>query len=131
MTSEQKKQIKKMREKLCTYAEIATSLGLSLNSVKSYCLRNNLNTEALKQNAKLCKNCGTPIMQQAKTKPYVFCCEDCKLAWWKKHKTEHNSNFIRNHTCPTCSKTFSDYNSAKRIYCSEKCYQRRNINGKN
>lgn len=131
MTAEQKSIIKNMRRKMHSYTEIADVTGLSINTIKSYCYRNGLNTDELLKNGTTCKNCGTTIMKQSKTKPRVFCCDDCKLDWWKKHKTEHNSNFIRNYTCPTCGKTFSDYNSAKRVYCSEKCYQRRNSNGQN
>lgn len=129
MTNEQKSTIKRMREKLCSYAEIATSLGLSLNSVKSYCLRNHLNTEAIKQNAKRCKHCGKPIFKGSKTKPRVFCCDTCKFAWWKENKSHEHSHLIEDHICLTCGKHFNDYASANRKYCSAKCYQRRNCNG--
>ncbi len=129
MTNEQKIQIKLMREKLCGYAEISKALGLSLNSVKSYCLRNHLNTEALTKNAKRCKNCGKPIVAVSKTKPRIFCCDKCKLTWWKEHKNQNHSRFITEHICQTCGNVFNDYASANRKYCSEKCYQRRNYNG--
>lgn len=129
MTNEQKSNIKKMREKLYSYAEIAEILGLSLNSVKSYCLRKGLNTDALIKNAKRCKYCGKPIVELSKTKPRIFCCDACKLAWWKKHKTEQHSSYIAELTCPTCGKKFTAYKSSKRKYCSERCYQRRHCNG--
>ena len=129
MTNEQKNTIKKMREKLCSYAEIAEILGLSANTIKSYCLRNGLNTEVLINKAKRCKNCGKPIAEISKTKPRVFCCDACKIVWWKTHKTEHKSSFIIEQICPTCGKHFTAYKSSKRKYCSEQCYQRRNSNG--
>ena len=129
MTNEQKNTIRKMREKLCSYAEISGVLGLSVSSIKSYCLRNELNTETLMSNVKRCKNCGKPLVEVSKTKPRVFCCDACKLTWWKKHKTNHKSPLIVEHTCLTCGKGFTAYKSSKRKYCSEQCYQRRNCNG--
>ena len=129
MTNEQKITIKKMREKLCSYAEIATLLGLSLNSVKSYCLRNHLNTEAITQNAKRCKYCGKPIIEPCKTKPRVFCNNTCKISWWKENKSHDHSRLVKENICLTCGKHFNDYASANRKYCSAECYQRRNCNG--
>ena len=129
MTNEQKRIITRMREKLCSYAEIADALGLPFNSVKSFCFRNDLTTEALTKEAKVCKNCGKPIVSKSKTKPRIFCCDACKLAWWKKHKTEHTSSFLVEVSCPTCGASFTAYKSSKRKYCSEQCYQRRNCNG--
>ena len=129
MTNEQKKIIKRMREKLCSYAEIADALGISFNSVKSFCLRNGLTTEALTKDATKCKACGKPIISKSKTKPRIFCNDACKLIWWKEHKTEHSSSYIVEHSCPTCGKKFTAYKSSKRKYCSELCYQRRNYNG--
>lgn len=129
MTNEQKITIKTMREKLCSYAEIAEKLRISVNSVKSYCLRNHLNTEVLVKNAKKCKNCGKPIVVDSRTKPRVFCSNECKVYWWKNHKSADNSNFVQEHTCTTCGKSFSAYTTANRKYCSLQCYQRRNFNG--
>ena len=129
MTAEQKTKIKAMRQNLCSYSEIAEALGLPLNSVKSYCLRNQLNTEAIKKNTRPCKNCGKPIASHSKTKPRLFCCNECKVTWWKKQKTSRDSAFVKEHICPTCGKPFFDYESAGRKYCSIPCYQRRNRNG--
>lgn len=129
MTDEQKNKIKNLREKFFSYADIADKLGLSTNAVKSFCFRSGLNTDALIENAKPCKNCGKPIASIAKTKPRIFCCNQCKIAWWKKHKTEEHSHMIKEQICPVCGTAFSDYVSANRKYCSLSCYQRRNQNG--
>ena len=50
MTNEQKLMIEAYRRNGVGYKQIAKELGLSPNSVKSYCRRNNLSNEALKQN---------------------------------------------------------------------------------
>ena len=42
MTQEQKNQVARMREKNLGYAHIASELGISLNTIKAYCRRNNL-----------------------------------------------------------------------------------------
>ena len=130
MNGEQKMQIREMREKLCSYAEIAEATGLSVNTVKSYCYRNGLNKTELSKDLQLCKNCNNAIALKSKTKPRKFCSDACKLAWWKKHKGKQKSRFMSTLKCPTCGKKFTAYKSAKRKYCSENCYQRRNANEK-
>ena len=129
MTDKQREKIKSMRERFCSYAEIADELCLPLSSVKSFCLRNNLNTETLIKDAKVCKHCGKPIVVCSKTKPRLFCSTECKAAWWKEHKAKANSKLVKEHICHTCKKPFFDYASANRKYCSLACYQRRNQDG--
>lgn len=126
MTPEQKAMIQNMRHKLCSFVEIAGVLGLPVNTIKSYCYRNKLNTEELLKNAVACKNCGKPIAKIAKTKPRIFCCDTCKLSWWKNHIDEHRKSCKTEFICKTCGTSFTDYPSAERKYCSHKCYRRRN-----
>ena len=127
MTPEQKTIIINMRCKLFSYAEIAEVLGLpSINTVKSFCYRNHLNTEELLKDSGVCKNCGKPFVRITKTKPRIFCSDACKLAWWKNHTNEHKRTCKTKFVCKTCGKSFTDYPSSQRKYCSEKCYQRRN-----
>ena len=131
MTAEQKSIIKNMRGKLYSYTEIADIVGLPVNTVKSYCYRNRLNTENLIMSITPCKNCGTPIVSQSKTKPRVFCCDSCKLTWWKNNRERSTNTSEIRFTCPTCGNEFIAYKSANRKYCCSSCYQRRNSNGKN
>ena len=42
MTLEQKKQIAQMREQNLGYAYIAKEMGISVNTIKAYCRRNDL-----------------------------------------------------------------------------------------
>lgn len=49
MTNEQKLQIAAYRKTGMGYKQIAKELDLSVNSVKSYCRRNGLSSEALEQ----------------------------------------------------------------------------------
>ncbi len=127
MTPEQKTIIQNMRRRLCSYAEIAGVLGFSsVNTIKSYCYRNNLNTEKLLKDVGICKNCGKPFVKANKTKPRIFCSDACKLVWWKSHANEHKRTCKTEVVCKNCSKRFLAYPSAERKYCSEQCYRRRN-----
>ena len=49
MTHEEKKQIGKMRAAGMSYARIAESLDISINSVKSYCRRHGLGADTALQ----------------------------------------------------------------------------------
>ena len=63
MTNEQKKMIEEYRRKGVGYKQIAKERGLSPNSVKSFCRRNHLSNEDLKQNESesFCEQCGNPV----------------------------------------------------------------------
>lgn len=57
------------------YKQIAKELDLSANSVKSYCRRNGLSSEALEQSLpeSACENCGKSIEQKKGKKKKRFC----------------------------------------------------------
>lgn len=124
MTKLQKEQIHHLRQKLTPYSQIAGLLGLSMNTVKSYCYRHGLNTETLNSINGYCQQCGKPLIS-AKTKPRRFCSTACKTAFWNGHRRERASNQITMHACLVCGENFSDYHSVGRKYCSQACYQKR------
>ena len=63
MTLEQKKQITEMREHNLGYAYIARELGISLNTVKAFCRRNDLSGNR--------SNANTQIENIAETSPEI------------------------------------------------------------
>ena len=131
MTESQKETIKVMRKSLLGYKKIAEKTGLSPSAIKAYCYRNGLNTEAIKNSAGFCKNCGKPILEASKTRPRLFCCNECKSVWWNKRNFDHKkSQLIITLTCPICGKEYVDYGSAKRKYCSRICFQNRKKSNK-
>lgn len=74
MTKEQQMQmIRNMRLQGASYAVIAEATGLSRNTVKSLCRRNDI---AILDNAStdgnLCKNCGDPLRQHPRSKRKIF-----------------------------------------------------------
>ena len=85
MTDAQKEQVRYLRCEGLGYGAIATRLGISENTVKSFCRRNNLTGVASKEPVVVCRNCGRPLPQYPKRKQRKFCSEACRRAWWKLH----------------------------------------------
>lgn len=122
MTNEQKEKITEMRHNGVSYSVIASMLGISKETIKSFCRRNSLTAEKnLSEINTLCRNCCTPIVQNPKTRKKVFCCSECHIDWWKKHPLPLNNTSYR-HACKNCGKTFTAYGHTKRKYCSHVCY---------
>ena len=88
MTTAQKERIEYLRGKGDSYAAIAADLGISENTVKSYCRRNNIGV-AIKQELPVdtdaCANCGIPLQHMRGSKQKRFCSDKCSMAWWKAH----------------------------------------------
>ena len=91
MTDNQKSQIIKLRAAGNGYGKIAQTLGISLNTVKSFCRRNDINGNAaiepsvtLTGETTACENCGREIQQIAKQKKKRFCCDKCRNEWWTR-----------------------------------------------
>ena len=93
MTNVERDYIIRYRQAGKSCAEIARILGLSANTVKSFCQRNNIvpimpNTQAslptLSETVCLC--CGEKVTQQPHRKPKRFCSDACRLRWWHAHR---------------------------------------------
>ena len=115
MNIAQKQRISELRGAGATYATIAMELGLSENTVKSYCRRNN----AVRKNA--CPMCNKPLEHLPQKKQKRFCSDKCRLAWWAKNPDSLNRRAIYNFACLHCNKNFTAYGNAKRKYCSRTC----------
>ncbi|MEG2022204.1 MAG: hypothetical protein RR087_10540 [Oscillospiraceae bacterium] len=70
MTENQKKQIDKMRFDGCGYMKIANAMGISENTIKSYCHRQKDNTKKFD----CCAECGKAI-DKSKRHGRRFCCK--------------------------------------------------------
>ena len=127
MTDIQRTRIKELRRDGFSYSRIAATLGLSENTVKSFCRRNNLggfNTETNTNDGILCRQCRTPLIQTAGVKQKRFCSDKCRMAWWNDHPEAVNRKAIYTFTCPICGRDFESYGNKKRKYCSRACYGR-------
>jgi endogenous inhibitor of DNA gyrase (YacG/DUF329 family) len=126
MTSLQKERIKKMRGNGESYAIIAVSLGISENTVKSYCRRNNLGAEYIAGQpivtTNACGNCGKSLEHTQGSKRKRFCSDKCRLAWWNAHPESMKQKAVYGFVCANCGAEFTAYGNRGRKYCSHACY---------
>lgn len=128
MNTMQKEQIRILRLQGTGYSKIAQSLGLSENTVKSFCKRNNLGGVAAAilqkdtEGQTFCKNCGNSLVQKQGSKPKKFCCSECRTSWWNSHLDSVNKKAVYSLVCIECGKTFESYGNKNRRYCCHPCY---------
>ncbi len=125
MTDEQIKRITELREQGVGYGKISQILDISLNTVKSFCQRNNLGgmrIPTVNADIHICKYCGKEVPQTPGRKLKKYCDDKCRLAYWNSHQDKVERKAIYEYTCPHCSKPFTAYGNAKRRYCSRICY---------
>jgi len=124
----QKRQIQDMRQQGFSLSNIAETLGLSRNTVKSFCRRNEViacdasEDTGIEENKDICKHCNTPLSQRSKQKPRRFCNDKCRHAWWSRHRNFLNKKALYHIKCEYCRKEFDSYGNSKRKYCCHACY---------
>lgn len=123
MNEKQKRQILEMRSGGHSYKSIADYMRISINTVKSFCRRNNVlldQAKAKRTNVKdgFCEECGLPVHQYPNRKKKRFCSDHCRLTWWARER--RNKKVGQHHVCAFCKTAFQS--SGNRKYCSHKCY---------
>lgn len=102
--------------------EIARELGLSANTVKSFCRRNNIapveQAASIKTAEGTCDQCGAKVARQAHRKAKRFCSDACRLSWWHAHRELAGNAAERR--CSYCGIIFHSVREQK--YCSRTCY---------
>lgn len=128
MNSLQKDRISLLRTNGESYNRIANALGLSVNTVKSYCRRNNISCNApivtpiTYIDQAFCRQCGNVLPQTPHKKTLKFCSDECRVKWWNAHPDKVNKKAIYSFTCVHCEKSFTAYGNSSRKYCSHECY---------
>jgi ribosomal protein L37E len=126
MTYQQKEKIKQMRGEGISYSKIAVTLGISENTVKSYCRRNNLGGVGMgianQVDDAFCRQCGALLTHTPSAKKKRFCSDQCRMAWWNAHPEAVNRKAIYSFTCDHCGTAFESYGNKNRKYCSRACY---------
>lgn len=126
MNELQKQQIIELRNQGISYSKIADALGISINTIKSFCRRNNLGGHIGKENKQInktfCKECGKELNQNLGKKPLKFCSDKCRVKWWNTHPELVNRKAIYSFICTNCGEPFTAYGNSKRKYCSHSCY---------
>lgn len=135
MTNEQKQEILSLRKQGLGYMKIAQKLGISQNTVKSYCRRNSLiKPEQIAKAAPVevatehfCQQCGIPVKQNDKRKLKKFCSDKCRMIWWNSHRYMIRYGKSAEIICLNCHKAFRAYSGRK--YCSHGCYIQHRFGG--
>ena len=128
MTDTQKKLIAEMRMSGQGYKQIAETLGISVNTIKSCCQRAGLSGHKASNDAKImnhkdtCKQCGAALMLRPSTKPKTFCSNECRIRWWSKHRSQSAGTATVEKRCEHCGQTFRSQISSKRKYCCYACF---------
>lgn len=120
MTQEQKILILHYREQHMTYRQIGEKLGLSPDTVKTFCRRNTPQEDRTEASASSqCRNCGAPVHPLPCRRERLFCCPACRTAYWRKHNLLGKDPRY----CAGCGALLTG-GSASRKYCSHACYIR-------
>ena len=123
MTDAQRAAIADYRANGYGYKKISQLIGVSENTVKSFCRRNDTGTAAHSASGeKNCLFCGKPVPQLPGRKEKKFCSDICRNRWWNSNLDLVNRKAMYEFICPTCGKPFSAYGNRNRKYCSHACY---------
>lgn len=130
MTDRQKNKVWEMRAGGYGYTKIARELGLSENTVKSFCRRKGLNGTVKTDTVAIiagsdkstCLCCGVEIRQNPGRKVKKFCSDKCRNKWWNSHLEQVERKAYYEFMCVYCKKPFTAYGNAGRKYCSHACY---------
>ena len=127
MTDAQKQSVQIMRRQGLGYKQIADVVGISVNTIKSFCRRGDLkfndaskNTDIV--NKDLCKQCNKRLMQKPKSKPKTFCDDKCRFNWWNANRSRLKPRTVRYVVCANCDVVFGVYGNGGQKYCGHPCY---------
>ena len=117
---EQKTLILYYREQHMTYRQIGEKLGLSPDTVKTFCRRNTPREDRTEASASSqCRNCGAPVHPLPGRRERLFCSPACRTAYWRKHNLLGKDPRY----CAGCGALLTG-GSVSRKYCSHACYIR-------
>lgn len=133
VNTEQKQEVHKMRLEGSSYSKIASALGISENTIKSYCRRNNLNNimdnlvkslepQFVNKIYNTCIQCGKTLTHGKKGHPKKFCSDECRRIWWKANDSQIDKKAWYTLNCIECSRTFKSYGNKNRKFCCHACY---------
>ena len=125
MTDAQREKIIGLRANGLGCKKIAQVMGLSENTVKSFCRRMVVEKpKTVKTDDSVCECCGQPIVQSPGRKKRRFCSDICRVKWWNRHTNLMKENLV----CVHCGKPFHGRKGRK--YCSHACYMAERFGGR-
>lgn len=119
-------QVRRLRQTGKSLSLIAIELGLNVNTVKSWCRRNNIKPSATNggpasmDRVATCLECTNPLVGRQTR----FCSDPCRRAWWKAHPDQIQRAAYYAFACVYCGQRFKAYGNSNRKYCSHACYIR-------
>ena len=129
MTQQQREQISILRASGTSFGKIATMLGISVNTVKSYCKRNPITAAPASTPAPVqpkrtahCPQCNAALEQSPGHRQKRFCSTKCRTAWWKTHSEAMIRKKFTSIECQHCGTNFLQYGRRPRKFCSRTCY---------
>lgn len=87
-----------MRSRGKTAMDIALTLQISVNTVRSY-IRRHPPEDAVRVE---CRQCGKPTLQVKGRKAKYFCSDKCRNAWWNAHPEKVQRKAYYHLTCEYC-----------------------------
>lgn len=110
ITNAQRMMAPSLRASGMGYGTIARKVGVSANTVKSFCRRNAQQSEteqpfAIDTPEHNCLCCGVPVEQNVGRKERKFCSDKCRNKWWNAHLDLVDRRAIREIICANCGKT--------------------------
>lgn len=124
MTNTQKAYIEKLRTSGVGYKAIASKIGLSVNTVKTYCRTHGLTSQTadISEGSELCPVCGKPLINLPHKKRKKFCSDKCRIAYW------HQTKAPETRVCKCCGKEYEPTRKDSK-YCCHECYIRSRFYG--
>ena len=124
MTNDERKRIERLRKNGNSFSRIAEITGLSRDSVRMYCSRNNIVPG--KNSDSCCQQCGKELITNTgKGRKALFCSSNCRIIYWRKMK-EKDRNYTK--VCACCGSEFFSYRRDRK-YCSHECYVKARFGG--
>ena len=131
MTDRQKDMIRQMRAEGYGYIRIAQELGISENTVKSFCQRKGLSAGKIKAavpsadgSRGICPCCGAKVVQNPGRKAKKFCSDKCRNKWWNSHPEQVGRNpetpgsTSRRHACSSYTSSVHSPHPARCTPCT-------------
>lgn len=129
MNELQKEKIKELRKSGYGYKRVAAELGISINTIKSFCRKEGLNgVKGTVQTNDVCLTCGLAL-PPSKTKKRKFCSKECREKWWSKNRKALNKRNSRIEYCLNCGKEMRLYPYETSKYCCHACYTQHRFGG--
>lgn len=127
MNDTQRQKVRRLRAEGYSYGKVALALGLSENTIKTFCRRNGIGgvletPSEVTTDGHHCLCCGVPVPQMSGRKEKKFCSDKCRNKWWNSHLDKVERKAIYEFVCQACKKPFTAYGDKNRKYCCHECY---------